>query len=169
MLHLLFPRLTARPKRGDGLFHWITAETRRPDWYVAGAVPDTVDGRFAVLATLTALVLVRADASRDCGSETSVALTERFIDAMKDEHRQMGLGDPTLGKVVQKLVGALARRVELWRGAVDGDWVATTRDSVYGDDGPMPEALDFTAARLRALWSRLDAATIEAIASGEIA
>jgi len=169
MLHLLFPRLTARPKRGDELFHWVTAETRRPDWYVAGAVPDSVDARFAVLATLTALVLVRADALGDAGGEISVALTERFIDAMKDEHRQMGLGDPTLGKVVQKLVGALARRVELWRGAVDGDWVATTRDSVYGDDGPMPEALDFTAARLRALWSRLDAATIEAIASGEIA
>jgi len=169
MLHLLFPRLTARPKRGDELFHWVTAETRRPDWYVAGAVPDSVDARFAVLATLTALVLVRADALGDAGGEISVALTERFIDAMKDEHRQMGLGDPTLGKVVQKLVGALARRVELWRGAVDGDWVATTRDSVYGSDDPMPEALAFTAARLRALWSRLDAAAIEAIASGAIA
>ena len=45
----------------------------------------------------------------------SVALTERFIEVMEAEHRELGLGDPTLGKTVRKLVGSLARRTELWR------------------------------------------------------
>ena len=39
----------------------------------------------------------------------SVALTERFIAVMECEHRELGLGDPTLGKTVRKLVGSLAR------------------------------------------------------------
>ena len=46
-----------------------------------------------------------------------MALTERFIEVMESEHRELGLGDPTLGKTVRKLVGALARRTELWRSA----------------------------------------------------
>ena len=170
MLHLLFPRLTAARMRGAELLQWVIRETRMPGWYAAGGVPDTVDGRFAMLSTITALVLVRAEGLGDVGSQASVALTERFIDAMKSEHREMGLGDPTLGKVVQKLVGALARRVEAWRAATSGDdWVAAIRASVYGSDRPAPEAVDFTAARLREIWSRLEAAPAEAIERGEIA
>lgn len=168
MLHLLFPRLTARAKRGADLFRWVSSQTRAPEWYVAGRVPDTVDGRFAILATIAALVLVRTEALGEPGTEVSVALTERFIDAMKAEHREMGLGDPTLGKVVQKLVGKLARRVELWRGAVSSDWVAAARDSIYGDEMPPPDSLAFSAARLRDLWAQLEAAPVEAIARGEI-
>jgi len=169
MPHLLFPRLTARPKRGSELFQRVTAESRAVHWYVDGGVPDSVDGRFAMLATITALVLVRAETLGTAGSDFSVALTERFIDAMKAEHREMGLGDPTLGKVVQKLVGKLARRVELWRAATSGgDWVAAVRTSVYGDDSPRDDALAFTAGRLRDLWSRIAAAPVEAIARGEI-
>ena len=48
----------------------------------------------------------------------SVALTERFIEVMEAEHREMGLGDPKLGRTVRKLVGSLARRIELWRAAL---------------------------------------------------
>ena len=68
--------------------------------------PDTLDGRFAVLATITALVLVRLEAAMAMrGNAVSVALTERFIEVMESEHRELGLGDPTLGKTVRKLVG----------------------------------------------------------------
>jgi cytochrome b pre-mRNA-processing protein 3 len=170
MLHLLFPRLTARPKRGDTLFQWVTAKARAENWYRAGAVPDTVDGRFAMLATITAMVLVRCEALGEAGSEASVALSERFIDAMKAEHREMGLGDPTLGKVVQKLVGSLARRVEIWRRATGGgDWAEAVRDSVYGSDTPTPDSLAATVSGLRDTWSALDSAPSAAIAEGKIA
>jgi len=169
MLHLLFPRLTARPKRGDGLFHWITAETRRPDWYVAGAVPDSVDARFAVLATLTALVLVRADALGDAGGEISVALTERFIEVMESEHREVGLGDPTLGRTVRKLVGSLSWRADLWRrSAVGGcDWRDAVRQSVY-KDAPAEDAQSYADAALKEFWSKLERADLATLAEGRL-
>jgi len=170
MLHLLFPRLTAQPKRGDALFRWVTVRARTPDWYLAGSVPDTVDGRFAMLATITAMILVRCEALGEAGSEASVALSERFIDAMKAEHREMGIGDPTLGKLVQKLVGSLARRVEIWRQATSGgDWAEAARDSVYGGETPPSDSLASTVTGLRGLWSELNAAPIAAITEGEIA
>ena len=43
-------------------------------------MPDTIDGRFAMLATVVALVIVRLEISRGFGDAASVALTERFIE-----------------------------------------------------------------------------------------
>src|SRR3954467_13876742 len=124
MLGFLFRRLTARHSGGTALFAAATAEARRPHWFRDGHVPDTIDGRFAVLATIVALILVRLEREGDSGNALSVALTERFIAVMESEHRELGLGDPTLGKTVRKLVGALGKRTELWRNAVAGasDW-----------------------------------------------
>ena len=105
MLTFLFRRLTAAPSRGAELFLAATGLAREPHWYVEGNVPDTLDGRFAVLATVTALVLMRLESEGEPGDAMSVALTERFIHVMESEHRELGIGDPTLGKTVRKLVG----------------------------------------------------------------
>ena len=169
MLRFLFPRLTASPARGADLFAWVTAEARAPRWYRAGEVPDTVDGRFAMLATVAALVMVRLEHTADPGDSTAAALTERFVDAMTAEHREMGLGDPTLGRTVRALVGSLARRVEVWRSATARDeWSESARTSAYGPAEPSADALADTAAALRALWKRLEAASAAAIAEGRI-
>src|SRR5881628_3725227 len=133
MLSFLFRGLTAEPARGAALFDTVTAEARCPSWYREGGVPDTLDGRFAVLATICALVLVRLERDGAAGNAASVALTERFIEVMESEHRELGLGDPTLGKTVRKLVGMLARRAELWRAAESG-WIEVTRESLYKSD-----------------------------------
>src|SRR5437660_9812893 len=79
MLGFLFRGLTAEPARGAPLFATLTGEARKPHWYVEGAVPDTVDGRFAVLATIVAMALVRLEREGKAGDRASVALTERFI------------------------------------------------------------------------------------------
>ena len=98
MLRHLFPRLTPARERGSALFAALVGEARAEHWFVEGEVPDSLDGRFAILATVVALATVRLDAGDAAGREASVALTERFIEAMDVEHREMGLGDPTLGK-----------------------------------------------------------------------
>ncbi len=166
MLRLLFPRLTAEPERGTALFDAVTALSREPHWYVAGEVPDTIDGRFAMLATVTALVLVRLERV-DGGDSLSVALTERFIEVMKSEHRELGLGDPKLGRTVRKLVGGLSRRVDLWREAIDGgDWTEATAGSVHGS--PSHAALEYVAGRLQSLWSRIAQVPLAALADGRI-
>jgi len=169
MLRFLFPRLTADPARGAELFRWVVGQTRTPHWYVAGGMADTVDGRFAMLATIAALVMVRIERDGDSDPETAAALTERFVEAMTAEHREMGLGDPKLGRTVRKLVGALARRVELWRSAISRDgWVEAARNSAYGGQEPSADALAHTAAALRDLWLRLDATPVDALAGGRI-
>jgi cytochrome b pre-mRNA-processing protein 3 len=170
MLGFLFRGLTAEPERGEALFGALTAEARRPSWYLDGEVPDTLDGRFLVLATIAALCLVRLEREGAAGNRASVALTERFIEVMESEHRELGLGDPTLGRTVRKLVGMLARRTELWRSAIAGeaDWAEAARESLYKEDGAA-DALGHNATALREIWARLEATPLAALEQGDIA
>lgn len=165
MLSFLFRGLTAEPARGAALFEAITAEARERHWYLEGEVPDTVDGRFAVLATITALVLVRLEREGEAGNQASVALTERFIHVMESEHRELGLGDPSLGKTVRKLVGILARRTAELR--EEGCAPETVRRSLY--KGEVEDAaLKHSAAALRGLATRLDSKPLDELEQGKI-
>jgi cytochrome b pre-mRNA-processing protein 3 len=147
----------------------VTRLGRQPHWYVEGQIPDTLDGRFAVLATITALVMVRLELEGEAGNPISVALTERFIEVMESEHRELGLGDPTLGKTVRRLVGSLARRTELWRSAVQGtpQWEAAARESLYKGEAA-PDALEHSASALRRMWADLQHARLAEIEQGTI-
>jgi len=167
MLGFLFRGLTAEPARGAALFEALTAEARRPHWFVEGAVPDTLDGRFALLTTITALTLVRLEQEGETGEALAVALTERFIEVMESEHRELGLGDPTLGRTVRKLVTMLANRTELWRSA-GGDWIGAANQSLYKGEAPA-RALHDSAGALENLSRRLDATSLRALRQGKIA
>lgn len=155
MLASLFRRLTAERNSGTFLFEAVTAEARQPHWYIEGTVPDTIDGRFAVLATLTALTMVRLEQAGDEGHAPSVALTERFVQVMESEHRELGLGDPALGKQVRGLVGSLARRVELWRAATAerGNWEDSTQESLY-KTSVSSNALAHSTRSVENFWTR---------------
>lgn len=170
MLRFLFPRLTSPPSRGAALFEGLVGEARQPHWFVDGQVPDTIDGRFAVLATIVALATLRLERGSDAARAAAVALAERFVEAMDAEHRQLGIGDPTVGKTVRKLVGALGRRAALWRDTVDGgeEWDHAVRLSLFGDASPSAAALGHCEAELRAAWARLEAVSDVALAEGRI-
>jgi cytochrome b pre-mRNA-processing protein 3 len=169
MLTFLFRRLTAAPSRGAELFDAVTGLAREPHWYVEGKVPDTLDGRFAVLATITALVLVRLEGEGESGDAISVGLTERFVHVMESEHRELGIGDPTLGKTMRKLVGSLARRVELCRSATSGgvEWQIATRDSLY-KDRVSADALVHASEALKRLWAKLQGTTLSELNEGKL-
>lgn len=169
MLGFLFRGLTATPVASAALFETLTGEARRPSWYVEGEVPDTLDGRFAVLATVVALALARLERDGDASNAASVALTERFIEVMESEHRELGLGDPTLGKTVRKLVGMLARKTELWRGALAGEieWLEAARQSLY-KKAVAPAALCHSGEALERLSARLAATPLVDLEQGKV-
>lgn len=169
MLGLLFGRLTAEPRRGSALYAALAAEALQPHWFVEGGVPDTLDGRFRMLATIVALAVVRLEQSGDEGDAASAALIERFIEAMEADHREMGLGDPALGRTVRTLVAALDRRVDLWRRAVAGEieWSDALQQSAY-EGAAGGRALEHGADALRRFWARLEQSELAAISQGRL-
>jgi cytochrome b pre-mRNA-processing protein 3 len=167
MLNFLFRTLTSESRSGAELFEAATTIAREPHWYIEGKVPDTLDGRFAVLTTVLALVLVRLEHDGQIGDRLAVALTERFVEVMESEHRELGLGDPTLGRTVRRLVGSLARRNALWRSAVAGEkeWPRAARASLY-KTGVSSDALSHSASALKRMWAGLEQSDIADIARG---
>jgi cytochrome b pre-mRNA-processing protein 3 len=111
---------------------------------------------------------VRLEQEGEVGNRASVALTERFIEVMESEHRELGIGDPTLGRTVRKLVSMLARRTEQWRSAGENGWAETTRGSLY-KEAAAADALNHSAEALQRFVLRLDATPLERLAQGRIA
>ena len=169
MFRALFARLTGGPKRGQDLFGLAVEEARQMHWFVEGEVPDTVNGRFAILATVIALITVRLERDGDDGRQVSAALTERLVETLDAEIREMGLGDPTLGKQVRKLIGAVAGRIERWRllAASDEPWTEEVKRSVYADEAVSRTAVAHTEASLRDLWQRLEVSSLQELVEGK--
>jgi len=154
----------------DPLYHAIVGLARDPAWYCEGQVADSVDGRFDMVAALTALVLLRLEVEGDSCRETSVLLTELFIADMDSSLREMGIGDHVVGKHVGRLVGALGGRLGALREARStGDFEAAVERNVFHDAPPSPEALAWTAGRIGRVSAALDAQPLAELLAGRIA
>ena len=164
-------RLVSSPRQLNPLYERVVTEARMPHWYVEGQVPDTIDGRFAVLATLLALASVRLERGGEAAQRAAIDLTEQFIADMDAEIRQLGIGDPTIGKQVGGMVGALGGRIGAWRRALsdEEDWEEVTIRGLYRGRAPSQAAVAHSMAALRAFWDRLERAEESALAAGEFA
>lgn len=168
MLRRMIARLTGDPHRGSAMFARAVKVARTPHWYVEGGVPDTPEGRFSVLSTVAALIILRLEQFGAPGEMASVALTERFVEAMDAEVREMGVSDPAIGKQVRSLVGALSSRLSTWRGVAEGgDWTKAVVESLYRGSAPPDPALRHGKAETRQIWSRLQRADLEKIEEGD--
>lgn len=156
--------------RLDSLYGAIVAAGRAPAWYVEGKVPDTVEGRFEMIASLLALVLLRLEDEGEEAKAESILLTEVFIDDMDGSLRQIGIGDFTVGKHIGRLMGAVGGRLETFRGALatGGGLEAEVSRNVFRDSPPDPESLAFVARGLKAFAAGLSERSLEHLLQGDI-
>lgn len=89
------------------LYGSIVTAARRQAFYARHDVPDTPDGRFAMVVMHMCLVLERLRQEGPRGQELSRALVEAFVTDMDDCMREMGVGDLTVPRKVKKAAGAL--------------------------------------------------------------
>ena len=164
-------RLVSSPRPSSALYERVVTEARLPHWYVEGQVPDSIDGRFAVLATLLAQASVRLERGDEAAQRAGIDLTEAFIADMDGEIRQLGIGDPSIGKQVGGMVGALGGRVGTWRRALSGEeaWTDVMIRSLYLGRAPDEAAVTHSAEALRTFWERLEQASDADLAAGELA
>lgn len=162
--------LGGRAERGplQPLYHVIVAAGRDAAWYRDGQVPDTIDGRFDMIAALLSLVLLRLEAEGATGRRAGVRLTEAFIADMDGTVRQLGFGDLVVGKHVGRMVGALGGRLAAFRDAAEGTLDAPVTRNVFRDAPPSPEATGFVAARLERFRDALASSSAEVLLAGEI-
>ena len=170
----LFSRGSTQPD-GSALYGAIVAEMRRPDWYLKAAVPDSMDGRFAVLSSLMALADIRLGRGGEEARELAPRLAERFIADMDVQMREAGFSDAGLGKQVRMMVGSLASRVERFQyvmdqgpGQQDQAWNEALVPSLYRGSPPGEAAIEAGAALVQSWWQRLGHASDSELVKGQM-
>ncbi len=159
---------TGATPEGAALYAAIIAEGRAPHWYLEGAVPDSLDGRFEMIATILAMVLLRLEAD-PAAAGPSARLTERFIDDMDGQLRQSGVGDVGIGKNVGKMMSLLGGRLGAYRaGLVAGDLGPALLRNLYRGVDPGGAALAHTRDALQSLHDRLAILPTQAVLDGAL-
>lgn len=156
----LFQRLfgPAPVREADALYAAVVARARAPHWYVEGSVPDTIDGRFDMIAAVLAMVLLRLEASDGEAERTlSASLAECFIDDMDAQLRQQGVGDIMVGKHIGRMMGMLGGRLGAYReGVAGGDLDGALVRNLYRGEAPAAHALGHVREALLAFRADLD-------------
>jgi cytochrome b pre-mRNA-processing protein 3 len=151
---MIFPlfRRSSRQDTISTLYGTIVAQARLPCFYREYGVPDTVNGRFDLLVLHLAIALDRLGE----GSELrpmGQALFDRFCEDMDDNLREIGVGDLSVPKEMQRIGEAFYGRAQAYRSALasDGDeaLVAALAKNVYGGAAPEPAAPVRLAAYIR--------------------
>jgi cytochrome b pre-mRNA-processing protein 3 len=158
------PRAAVRP-----LYGAIVAAARAPHWYREGGVPDTIDGRFEMIAALLSLTIERLDSFADRKREMAL-LAELFVEDMDGQLRQSGIGDVVVGKHIGRMMGALGGRFSAYRTAfeADGDLAATMIRNIYRGEAPPPAALAHSSAALTGFRTRIAQRGADALLAGEL-
>lgn len=139
------------------LYRSIVAEARQPVWYADMGVPDTLDGRFDMIAAVLSLALMRIDAMGDEGREAGARLTEVFIDDMDGQLREIGVGDVIVGKHVGNMMAAMGGRLSVYREAIGNPAAleeALVRNLWRGEPGAEAKPA-LAAERMRSVAARL--------------
>ena len=150
------------------LYEAIVARARLPHWYEAGAVPDTIDGRFDMVATILALVLLRLEQD-PVAAGPSAKLTERFVEDMDGQLREIGIGDIVVGKHIGKMMSLLGGRLGAYREATTAEALdAALVRNLYRGTAPDAAALAHARDSLLALRQSLAAASIGSLLAGTL-
>ncbi|MXP48454.1 hypothetical protein GRI43_13765 [Altererythrobacter luteolus] len=150
------------------LYLWVVGEARDPIWYRDYGAADTVEGRFDMISSVLALVMLRIENEPDMLPATA-RLTELFVDDMDGQLRETGLGDPTLGKKMGKLMEAHGGRMGAFRSALpanEAEMAGAVERNARLNDGADPSVM---GRALIELAQRLAGRSHEQILAGEIA
>lgn len=100
-------------EEAHALYVQIVARARDPKFYTDFGVPDTLDGRFDLIALHLSFELYRLRAQPQTG-ELMRALQEVFFADMDRSLREMGVSDTGVGKRIKKMTQAFYGRLQVY-------------------------------------------------------
>lgn len=108
--------------QAETLFEGLNEQSRRPEFYERAGAPDTVEGRFEVLALHIFLIIRRLKRDAPASDRLSAAIQEVFFRRLDDALRELGVGDLSIGRKIRGLAEAFYGRASAYEKAMsDGD------------------------------------------------
>jgi cytochrome b pre-mRNA-processing protein 3 len=165
--------MSDRRQTARSLYGSIVTRAREPVFYAAWGVPDTVQGRFEMIALHLVLVLRRLAAEGRKGERLGRALTEVLMVDLDDAMREMTFGDLAVPREVKHAAAALFDRHRAYLAALDASHASTPAQAIssqlaYLHPGAALDA-DAVAAYVRKCASALDAEPAALILAGQVA
>ena len=156
-------------RAGFGLYTGAVAAARQPWFYTDLGVPDTLDGRFDVIALHVVLLIDRLRRLPTPGAALGQAVFDAMFADMDRTLREIGVSDMTVGRKVRAMWEALHGRSSAYVPALDDEAAlaaALARNVWRGAGGE-------AAARCLAAYAReaskvLDAQGLPALTAGRV-
>jgi cytochrome b pre-mRNA-processing protein 3 len=137
----------------EAAYQRVVEQARRPVFFAAYGVPDTLDGRFEVICLHAFLYLHRLKADRP----HSAALSQAFFDTMFADLdralREMGTGDLSVGKHVKRMARGFYGRIRAYQAGIERDDSALTaalQRNLFGTVSGSAPRIGATAEYVRA-------------------
>jgi len=105
----------------DIAYRHVVEQARRPVFFGAYGVPDTLDGRFELICLHAFLYLHRLKAERPQASRFSQSLFDRMFADFDRSLREIGVGDLSVGKHVKRMARAFYGRILSYEAGLAGD------------------------------------------------
>jgi cytochrome b pre-mRNA-processing protein 3 len=144
------------PAAAATLYASMVTQARHPDFYTVGGVPDSIDGRFEMVALHGYLVLRRLRGAGGQAERLSQALVDAFFADMDASLREMGAGDLGVGKRVKRMATAFYGRLAAYEaGEGAGDLAEALRRNLFGTVVPRPSQVAAMVAYVEAARAAL--------------
>jgi cytochrome b pre-mRNA-processing protein 3 len=165
MIGQLF-RNNRRPSQAETLYGAIADLALRPAFFAGGGAPDTVEGRFDVLALHMGLVLSRLRQDEAAARALAEPLQREFFASLDDAMRRLGVGDMSVARKVRRMAEAFYGRFIAYEKALEeSDKEALERAisrNIFGAEHAPPAAL--FAAYMLDVHARLAATGVQDLA-----
>lgn len=162
-----------RRRRAQALYDEIVGHARWPAYYQAGAVPDTLDGRFDMISLVLALYLGAVDQLDEPAARALAGAVEGLFFADMDRGlRELGVGDLSVGKQVKRMAEAFYGRRAAYQSALaagdEAAFSAALARNVYRGAAPPAASSNWLQAQAWALARRLQAAPAKLLLAGPL-
>ncbi|HZH27205.1 MAG TPA: ubiquinol-cytochrome C chaperone family protein [Azospirillaceae bacterium] len=155
------------------MYDLAVAQARRPEFYANARVPDTIDGRFEMVALHVYLLLRRMRGAGGQADSAAQALIDRMAADMDANLREIGIGDLAVPKRVYEILGAFYGRAKVYDAALAGPGMAGLAEAidrnVFGSVEADPQGAAVLADYVRREEGRLAALPVSELLGGRFA
>lgn len=160
-----------RDAAGD-LYRALVEQSRTPEFYTSGGVPDSLDGRFDLVALHVALVIARLKRTEPALNDLAQTLFDEMVANLDVGLREAGVGDMGVGRRMKKLVSAFYGRAQAYDQALDqaeeGALVEALERNLFRAAAPAEDATARMVLYVRSQFDHLRTQPDEAICLGRI-
>lgn len=158
----------------QALYDAAVRQARREEFYLSLGVPDSVDGRFDLLALHVFLLLHRLGASGKPAKALSQAIFDLMFADMEANLREMGVSDLAVGGRVKAMAKAFYGRIAAYEPGLEaaGGGPAVLRDALmrnlYRGEPVESGILDTVSAYVRRATAALTDQSLDDLQNGTV-